>query len=456
MPERFSTIETLDLRFRATPQKKNWLPGGAWLWFVIGVAAGIAGWIYGQRELSSHLIKQVSANNTAPSALYAMEALEQIDPASTAHLVSALEHSDIRVAKSAYQKIILHLDQLSNSDIVELHALMRTVAERLGRLPPSLPPGNLNLVRSLAARLYSDCISHDDPQTQPIAQQCQRLLNLGRPPELSTESTGLAQSPPRPLPPESVANPAVKPVPTAQRESESIHLSSSNPTASLRLVTGQTRPRESTEKGTEAKPAASARLSDITEPIADNAPTEGVSISLNDLGDNTAESVAGRLSDRDKPIVVATPASIATQPLAQMKLVSHQANLAGIERLSFAELVKLLAHENADTAKAAALALRHRGMSDERIEMASDLATASAQRRLALIQQIANSGDLEPRPWLLWMAEDGQPEVRRMAISLLVPIADQAVLRAFRNLLAQEKDQQIRELLTRALMNPAG
>jgi HEAT repeat protein len=139
--------------------------------------------------------------------------------------------------------------------------------------------------------------------------------------------------------------------------------------------------------------------------------------------------------------------------VASLKTVTDQPNLAGIEKLEIAELIRLLGHDNADVAKAAALGLRYKGLSDSKIQLASELATGSANQRLELIQQLATSGEMDPRPWLVWMGEDGQPEVRKMAIALLIHMADENVYRSLRNLAARESDSHIKEMITRALLS---
>ena len=125
-----------------------------------------------------------------------------------------------------------------------------------------------------------------------------------------------------------------------------------------------------------------------------------------------------------------------------------------IEKAETAELVRLLGNEQADVAKAAALALRYKGFSDKEIELASELAMASAARRIELMQQISASSDnFAPQPWLVWMAEDGQPEVRRMAISLLSSMLSDEVQRSLRMLMFREEDQDIKDLIRKVLLN---
>lgn len=452
MPDDTIEFETLDLRFRATPQKQaGWLPGGVIIWFILGIAVGGSFWIYGRRELAKQLEKQAASNSPTESIL-ALDALHELDPNRIDHLVLALRHADIRVAKSSSQLINLYIDKWNSMELTQRYSSMRSFAEQLGKTPHGLPEANVTLVRSIAARVYSISVATDDPQIKPVAEICKRLLVLesidpAQPPstsgQLSANSSGQTlppQSPPGPLSSSGIssratqANESSVTLPAASlTQSDKTTEAPVNPQASLQLISGPTRPRATVRNSTSGPGASSnANLRDTA------------SFSLSDS--DTTESPKSEL-----PVVVATPASIASTPLASMKIVSNSPDLAGIEKMQIAELVKLLGHTNSDVGKAAALALRHHGLSDEEIQLASELANGSANRRLQLIQQIAAQGNVNPRPWLVWMAEDGEPEVRRMAVSLLAPMIDETVTRSLRNLAVRESDSQIKEMITRVL-----
>ena len=452
MPDDTIEFETLDLRFRATPQKQaGWLPGGVIIWFILGIAVGGSFWIYGRRELAKQLEKQAASNSPTESIL-ALDALHELDPNRIDHLVLALRHADIRVAKSSSQLINLYIDKWNSMELTQRYSSMRSFAEQLGKTPHGLPEANVTLVRSIAARVYSISVATDDPQIKPVAEICKRLLVLesidpAQPPstsgQLSANSSGQTlppQSPPGPLSSSGIssratqANESSVTLPAASlTQSDKTTEAPVNPQASLQLISGPTRPRATVRNSTSGPGASSnANLRDTA------------SFSLSDS--DTTESPKSEL-----PVVVATPASIASTPLASMKIVSNSPDLAGIEKMQIAELVKLLGHTNSDIGKAAALALRHHGLSDEEIQLASELANGSANRRLQLIQQIAAQGNVNPRPWLVWMAEDGEPEVRRMAVSLLAPMIDETVTRSLRNLAVRESDSQIKEMITRVL-----
>jgi hypothetical protein len=127
--------------------------------------------------------------------------------------------------------------------------------------------------------------------------------------------------------------------------------------------------------------------------------------------------------------------------------------MQGFDQLNIDQLVRLLASVQPQVAQQAALALRAQGFPDERLALASELATALPEQQIDLLQQIALRSDLDPRPWLLWMAEDGQPEVRRQAIGLLSSMAhDLQLQRDLRRLLAQERDERVAHSIRQVLL----
>jgi hypothetical protein len=128
--------------------------------------------------------------------------------------------------------------------------------------------------------------------------------------------------------------------------------------------------------------------------------------------------------------------------------------LAGIEQLPIQELVRLLGSVQPKIAQAAALALRRHGMSDSKLELAMELATSSEERRLELLEQFPTRTDIDPRVWLLWMAQDGQSEVRGRAIAQLSSMLDQDVMRELRLLLNRERDPEIAQLIRKVLISP--
>jgi hypothetical protein len=59
--------------------------------------------------------------------------------------------------------------------------------------------------------------------------------------------------------------------------------------------------------------------------------------------------------------------------------------------------------------------------------------------------------DVDARPWLLWMAEDGQESVRQHAVALLTPLVDNDVRRQLRLLLNREGDEKVAQTIRQVL-----
>ena len=72
--------------------------------------------------------------------------------------------------------------------------------------------------------------------------------------------------------------------------------------------------------------------------------------------------------------------------------------------------------------------------------------------RIRLLHSIATRSDLEPRQWLLWMAEDGEPEVKQQAVALLSSMSQDLDMQSkLRRLLAQETDENVAQALRKVL-----
>jgi hypothetical protein len=154
--------------------------------------------------------------------------------------------------------------------------------------------------------------------------------------------------------------------------------------------------------------------------------------------------------------IVLAPANVtATEHVvSEANEEANAKTLAGIDQLPIQDLVRLLASVQPKIAQAAALALRRNGMSDSKLELAMELATGSEARRLEIIGQFPNRTDLDPRVWLLWMAQDGQTEVRRRSLSQLSLMLDQDVMRELRLLLNREREPEIAQQIRKILVAP--
>jgi len=391
-------------------------------------------------------------------ALIALEALDNWGSEDPTHFVSGLSHPDIRVARSAMEKLNVRIEHWPNLAPALYYANLQTLVDQLDRVPKELPTENGTLVRSIAARLYSTCISINDPQLQAAADACLRIVSSdatvgsrGGQQPFAALTRSIPQEPlPRYTDSEEVKSPAAAAELTARPEIL-------QPTALPSLSNPSLVETQAVRSNHSLRLAKSSRQvippADSTAGLASMASQSMQESSL--ATDLLASDLPQPPPAPELPVMVSTPASIASHPVVRMKLVSDKPNLAGIEKAENAELIRLLGNANADVAKAASLALKHRGFQDSEIELASELAVGSAAQRIELIQQIAQANRIAPQPWLLWMAEDGQPEVRRMAVSLLSSMQNEEVQRALRMLLFREANPEIKDLIRKVLLNAA-
>jgi len=114
-------------------------------------------------------------------------------------------------------------------------------------------------------------------------------------------------------------------------------------------------------------------------------------------------------------------------------------------------VIGLLSSRQAETRDQAVEELVRRGMNNEEIRVANQLASPMVEVRLGLLDSIVHRTDLDPRPWMLWLAEDPSPEVRMRAISGLATMKDAAVKQALRKRLPHEHDPAVITHLNRAI-----
>ncbi len=455
-------MERLDLNFRAEPAQPRamGLSSGWWLWCLVGVAAGYGIWWASRQYLARRLSDQLATAQSPSDAFLALEGLLMLDSAATLEIARGLQHPNAQVARTAYRTLDAQISGWSQLESSIAAARMRTLSQRLSELPETTPPDSLVLASSLASRIFSICLELDDPQLAPVMTACETVFGrIGRAAELPVVQAGASSQvasasavsdadlqqlgheinalrPPPPLPvsendrpqPQFTFNDDHLAPPLAQREG--VHSSSSSPTARVKFLTAATRPRSSTQ----ALGGASATLSDDSD----------ASFSLSDEPSSATRT--------PQPSLIHGPASVESQPLAQMQHLKIDVELENIQLLEIDQLVRLLSSVQPRVAQAAALALRTKGFPDERLALASELATASPARQLTLLQSIATRSDLDPRPWLLWMAEDGQTEVKQQAVVLLSSMAHDIIIqRDLRRLLSQENDEKVANTIRQVL-----
>ncbi len=137
-----------------------------------------------------------------------------------------------------------------------------------------------------------------------------------------------------------------------------------------------------------------------------------------------------------------------TIPQSSIPLSSTASTFSKMDTRS---VVRFLNDEHDISAREAADELRRRGMTSKQLRFAIDLANGTSEQRLHALDKFSASEISNPIPWLVWMAQDGQREVRLKAIATLAKVGTDEARLQLRVLLKNETDQlvvaQIRHLL---------
>lgn len=106
-------------------------------------------------------------------------------------------------------------------------------------------------------------------------------------------------------------------------------------------------------------------------------------------------------------------------------------------------VISLLADRRTAVRDRAVEELVRRGLTNEQIRLANQLAAPQFDVRLGLLESILPRSDIDPRPWLLWLAEDSSREIRLRAVAALAAMNDRAVGEALRGRMAAETDPDV-------------
>ncbi len=481
MSTREPPIERLDLRFLADSHVSRGASLGMWIaCMAIAVAAALGGWVLSRHWLSQDLAERLAKSSNSAEALLALEGLVQLDPTQQVAIFRGLENNNPAVVKATYRALDSQITLWQIEDSTESSERMLHLAERLASLPATIASDNRLVAGSLAARMFAYCYEKNDPELDALRKLCESVVRQagagspadaatapqpsGSPVEsaLATQASPNAQSlgfsallePPSPL----------APVPRLEQNSLGY---APEPTTTGQVTTGQVTAgqlttgqigsgRRSMTLTVSPDPSAPVLGLSDTEPLARPAET-GSQMSFSD------DTESGLFKSSEVPhhsppvsYMVQTPPvptvarSIGDEGRNSLS-VNAEIELTGFRDKPHQQVVRLLGSVQPDVRKAATYELRARGWSDRDINLAVELATSSEAGRLQLIENIATGLD-DPRDWLLWMAEDGQPTVRKTAVALLHSMMDVEVERRLRMLLGRENDESVSATIRQVLM----
>lgn len=461
MPATEHQVERLSLTFRAEnpTTARSVLPGGWWLWCLLGIGVGFGGWLLSREYLAKRLGQQLSEAKSRPEAILALEGLLLLDSRASNALVAGLQNEDFTIARTAFRAIESQIEHWQKLSTAEAKTRMESLAHALEQLPATTPSENLILASSLASRMFTLCLEREDQNLSSTIQFCEQLIarvgknqvdlapeeRVATLPEAgfflgdNVPAGGLSDLDPSASEyPKSLADPLSMPPPPRLPLPPDLPSSIDRAPELLDSSDNSSLPANSSDVLTSTG-RASLRL--VASPVRS-------SLNENPL---ELENVVPSRSPTLLPPAHSEPHE--TIPLQTSDEPSAK-TLAGIENLPIQELVRLLGSIQPKIAQAAALALRRHGMSDSKLELAMELATGSEERRVEILDQFPRRTDIDPRVWLLWMAQDGQTEVRGRAIAQLSSMLDQDVMRELRLLLNRERDPEVAQLIRKILISP--
>jgi hypothetical protein len=132
--------------------------------------------------------------------------------------------------------------------------------------------------------------------------------------------------------------------------------------------------------------------------------------------------------------------------------IESTVGMRGFTKLSTEQVLRLLESSQDRLVVHAVSELESRGFKTEHVELAMELARGTSAERLRAMDSLTRDPELNPVPWLVWMAESGDREARLRAVSMLGATADQEALRKLRLLKQREVDQRVADQITQVLL----
>ena len=121
------------------------------------------------------------------------------------------------------------------------------------------------------------------------------------------------------------------------------------------------------------------------------------------------------------------------------------------QNANVATIIKFLGRPEQELRDQAETELTRRGLSEAEISIASQIAIGNTPSKVALIDSLSNTSDIDVRPWLMLLLDDRDREVRLRTISALAAIKDPWVQQQLKLKMVDEKDQTVAFRIRRVL-----
>jgi hypothetical protein len=190
---------------------------------------------------------------------------------------------------------------------------------------------------------------------------------------------------------------------------------------------------------TERTPVVSGAVASTQEPDSQGLGSQELGMQPT-ASQETDFQVAGAVPMGAAKVITVTKTADATSLAVQP---ARHLTKSPYEAFDTKSVISLLGSNQADVHDLAVEELVRRGLNNEEIRVANQLASPVVEVRLGLLESIVNRTDIDPRPWLLWLAEDPQSEVRMRAITTLATMDDATVKQSLRRRLPYEHDPTV-------------
>ena len=158
------------------------------------------------------------------------------------------------------------------------------------------------------------------------------------------------------------------------------------------------------------------------------------------LGTVSTPATDGRDLDRTETEVPAT----------EIRQAAHLVD-SPLQTYDDPSVMRWLVSDHATLREKAEAELGRRGYDREEMSIARQLAGADALGRMELVEAIARSNRVDPRPWLLMLLEDSSRDVRLRVISVMATMNDPAMTQRLRLQLVDERDPTVAARIRRVL-----
>lgn len=440
---------------------------GSWFWrgviTLLCIIAVVWSWPYVstqwlQSEWQSLLAR--STNKSSDDVLPILLALSEVNPSNSESVVMQLASADPEKRLVAFHLLQQRIETWNSSNPPS-HTELRGMCNSLHSMVPQVPEADI-LRGQLAARLLR-LVNPEIPNSSELRSVLDKMVASSgqqEQPELMASSDSSLSK----LVSETVGSPAVKaevvenakkPSVTASvtriSDSDSAPRSAGPNPPEIRRLQNEVRVVAS-QVGSETNPVDT----DLSAPPKLPLRTESQRVGASGLNSGVVKSPPpppmriAETATTDQ--IVSKPAPIETPANDPPAVAQREVPIRGFDKLPDEELLPLLSSTQSRMVQQAADELTRRGLSPSHLEMALTLAQGDSSKRIAEMERIARDPNINPIPWLTWMAERADRDVRQKAVVLLGSMSHEDAQRSLRMLKMRESDSSIADKISQALL----